>query len=68
MDGYSKYLAEGYHYELFLIFIIILLSLLQYFNSGPNFDSSTVNVARVGGSAAIADYCPYHLPFSNVSL
>lgn len=33
---------------------------IQYFTSGPNFNSTTVDLARIGGEIRVADFCPFN--------
>ena len=50
-----------------MILVNIHFIFMQYFNSGPNFNSNTISPARVGGSSQLYDHCPFDRPFSNVS-
>ena len=34
--------------------------ILQYFNSGDNFNEDDYDVSTIGGSVSSLDYCPYH--------
>ncbi len=48
------------------LFVFTMFSMLQFFNSGANFDSANpadINLNRVGGGLEVADYCPYTRPF-----